>query len=79
MITDYVIMRTIVDLPDDQVTALDKICQQKKISRAEAVRRAVSSLLDAEKQTWREAAFGAWSNRGNARSQVEALRDEWER
>ncbi len=79
MMTNYVIMRTIVDLPDDQVTVLDKICQQKKISRAEAVRRAVSSLLDSEKQTSREAAFGAWSNRGDARSQVDFLRDEWER
>lgn len=79
MLTNDVIMRIIVDLPDDQVTAVDKICQQKKISRAEAVRRAVSSLLDAEKQTSREAAFGVWSNRGDARSQVDALRDEWKR
>jgi hypothetical protein len=43
------------------------------------VRRAVNSLLEAEKQTTREAALGVWSNRGDARSQVDALRDEWKR
>jgi len=71
-------MRTIVDIPDDQVAALDGVCQQKKISRAEAVRRAVNSLLESEQQSSREDAFGAWKNRGDSRAVVDALRNEWE-
>lgn len=42
-------MRTIVDLPDEQVKALDSLGNKENVSRAELVRRAVQSYLDAEK------------------------------
>ncbi len=38
-------MRTIVDLPEDQVQALDLIGEKQSLSRAELVRRAVASYL----------------------------------
>lgn len=38
-------MRTIVDLPKEQIAALAAFCEKERISRAEAVRRAVSELL----------------------------------
>jgi hypothetical protein len=41
-------MRTIVDIPDDQIKALDRIGNREKLSRAELVRRAVSQYLEAE-------------------------------
>ena len=75
---DDVIMRTIIDLPDKQVAALGEFCAQAKISRAEAIRRAVESMLASQGQTNREAAFGAWAPRGDSRAQVDALRGEWE-
>ena len=42
---DHVIMRTIVDLTDEQVKSLAALCAAQGISRAEAVRRAVARLL----------------------------------
>ena len=46
MITrDDIIVRTIVDLPQEQIRKLALFCRREKISRAEAVRRAVDRLL----------------------------------
>lgn len=41
-------MRTIVDLPDDDVKALDMLAKRKDESRAELVRRAVANYLEQE-------------------------------
>jgi metal-responsive CopG/Arc/MetJ family transcriptional regulator len=38
-------MRTIVDLPDEQLAALDAYTKSEGISRAEAVRRAVAAFV----------------------------------
>lgn len=79
MIYDDVIMRTIVDLPDDQVTALAELCQVEGISRAEAVRRALASMLAQRMDMGREKAFGAWQERKiDSRKLVQSLREEWE-
>ncbi len=72
-------MRTIVDLPQEQVEALSQVCEQDNISRAEAIRRAVSQMLKARSGASRESAFGAWKDRGEDSAQIVAeLRDEWE-
>jgi hypothetical protein len=72
-------MRTIVDLPDAQVQALARVCRQEKISRAEAVRRAVAGWVSASTPA-PAAGFGLWSHKKkNARKQVDRLRAEWER
>lgn len=78
MIYDAVIMRTIVDLPEDQVRALGKLCQAEGISRAEAVRRALGEMLARRGVEGREQAFGAWRQRGDSRQMVESLRCEWD-
>lgn len=78
MIYDIVIMRTIIDLPETQVEALGEFCRREKISRAEAVRRAVDNLLATQKTQQRGAVFGAWGNRGDSRAAVDVLRSEWE-
>lgn len=72
-------MRTIIDLPDDQVVGLASFCKREKISRAEAVRRAVDALLAGRKVGQRQDAFGAWDKHTDARTMVDALRDEWEK
>ncbi len=74
-----VIMRTIIDLPDHQVAALAELCEREKISRAEAIRRALEGMLAAEQAQTREAAFGAWAPRRNSRKLVDKLRHEWSR
>ena len=37
--------RTIIDIPDTQLRDLDALCESLRISRAEAVRRAVEHFL----------------------------------
>ena len=44
-------MRTIVDIPEDQVKALDLLGKKLDTSRAELVRRAVDMYLAAEQKT----------------------------
>ncbi len=76
---DDVIMRTIVDLTDDQVKSLAALCAAQGISRAEAVRRAVARLLAEEHRPNRSRAFGAWSEKKlDSAATVRQLRDEWE-
>jgi metal-responsive CopG/Arc/MetJ family transcriptional regulator len=73
-------MRTIVELPGEQLRGLSALCRREKISRAEAVRRAVGRLLDAEKpvDNGLDAAFGLWKGRAmNSRRYIEQLREEW--
>jgi len=56
-------MRTIIDLPDEQVAALDQLCTREQISRAEAVRRAVARYLDESTVADADEAFGTWRHR----------------
>lgn len=76
-------MRTIVDLPAEQIKALDGYRKKEGISRAEAVRRAVASFLPPKprkKLDFRnDPAFGSWKNRGiDSVEYVRKLRAEWD-
>ena len=71
-------MRTIIDLPERQVLALNEFCAEERISRAEALRRAVDRFLETRRAAGRQAAFGSWAPRGDSRAVVEALRQEWD-
>lgn len=72
-------MRTIIELPEDQAAALAELCKLERISRAEAVRRALGEMLARKQSQGRKQAFGAWRDRGDSRKFVENLRQEWER
>ena len=52
-------MRALVDIPDRQLEDLNAICKARKISRAEAVRRALDAFIE-ENRPSRDAAFGLW-------------------
>jgi hypothetical protein len=52
-------MRTLIDLPDQQLKDLGEICATRQISRAEAVRQAVAAYIEQNRPA-REAAFGLW-------------------
>ncbi len=81
MMTLYVIaMRTIIDIPAHLVEAIDALARQEKISRAEAVRRAMSDYLAKRAVHRPDAAFGIWKNRNvDPLSYEDELRGEWDR
>ena len=71
-------MRTIVDLSEEQLAALARLCEEQGISRAEAVRRAVDRLTQDRAAVDKDAGFGVWRHkRLNSRRHVDRLRGEW--
>ena len=71
-------MRTIIDLPADQLEALDGICRREQISRAEAIRRGVALLIRDGGNPAARAAFGLWRERGeDGLAYQRRLRREW--
>ena len=81
MITPYdiIVMRTIVDLPAEQMRKLAVLCRKEKISRAEAVRRAVAHLLQASSTNDLKSYFGASKTRGKISRHLDKVRREWAR
>lgn len=73
-------MRTIVDLRERQLLELSEICARDKISRAEAIRKAIDwfakSILPEDSG---RAAFGIWKDRSlDSLKYVDELRNEWD-
>lgn len=72
-------MRTIVDLPTEQIDSLDDWCRREGVSRAEAVRRAVAEYLPKHHSDGAQKAFGLWrSVSEDGVSYQERLRREWD-
>ena len=71
-------MRTIIEVPRDQLDALEALCTREGISRAEAVRRAIASYVHRENASAMDQAFGLWRKRrvSGLRYQ-ERRRSEW--
>ena len=75
--SEHVIMRTIVDLPDLERAQLDALCQQRGLSRAEALRQALRLWL-AQQQPAHGTVFGLWRDRPEDGVALQReLRDEW--
>ncbi|MEO6043250.1 MAG: CopG family transcriptional regulator [Tepidiformaceae bacterium] len=77
-------MRTIVDLPEEQLLWLASVCAREGISRAEAIRRAVEASMhqndEADFKRALDAAFGSWKGHGIDALEFERqIRAEWER
>lgn len=71
-------MRTIIELPDEQLEALGNLCVQEKASRAEIIRRAVGSYLNSKQAGKGRSAFGLWKKKKvNALKYEAKLRAEW--
>ncbi|MBM4244397.1 MAG: ribbon-helix-helix protein, CopG family [Deltaproteobacteria bacterium] len=71
-------MRTIIELPADQLRDLAEICRREKISRAEAVRRAVAEYATRHRTPDSPGAFGLWRGRGvDGLAYERRLRREW--
>ena len=74
------IMRTIIDLPKDQIDSLAEVCRREGISRAEAIRRAITSYLAEQVSAADDYAFGMWRDRKiDGVAYQRKLRREWSR
>jgi len=76
-------MRTIVDLPAEQIAALDAYTKVEGISRAEAVRRAVAAFVPSaakNKRSLREhPAFGSLGGKKfDSVEYIRKIRGEWD-
>jgi predicted transcriptional regulator len=71
-------MRTIVELPQNQIDALKKLGKRLDLPRTELVRRAVADYLSRNRPVPDDTAFGLW--KGRAEDGVhyqQRLRSEW--
>ncbi len=72
-------MRTIVDLPEQQLEALKAMGEREGISRAELMRRAVAEYLARHRGAAEDTAFGLWRQRGeDGLRYQERVREEWD-
>ena len=73
-------MRTIVDIPKQQIEALRTLGEQEGLSRAELMRRAVAEYLVRHQGEAGTAAFGLWRNKPhNSVAYQEKMREEWDK
>ena len=71
-------MRTIVELPEQQIEGLKALSEREGLSRAELMRRAVAEYLARHRGDAGEAAFGLWKKRGkDGLEYQQRLREEW--
>lgn len=71
-------MRTIIDLPERNIAALEKICVKEGISRAEAIRRAVEAYLSSRRTGDEDDIFGMWRDRDiDGLEYQRRIRSEW--
>lgn len=77
---DVCVMRTIVEIPDEVVQALDSVCRRENCSRASVVREAVAQYLTRiSPDPGESGAFGIWKGRSVDGVQYQRqLRDEWD-
>jgi hypothetical protein len=72
-------MRTIVDIPAEQLQQLAEFCRREDLSRAEAVRHAIALLLSAQTPE-ADQAFGLWKDRGiEGVDYQQTARGEWKK
>jgi hypothetical protein len=73
-------MRTLIDIPESLLGDIDSLAKRQKISRAEAVRRAMAEYVAKRSASKPDAAFGIWkSKRIDALDYEDSLRGEWHR
>jgi len=72
-------MRTIVDLPDEDLQAVKALARHAQVSQAEVLRRAVRLYLETTRPELDPEAFGLWQGREDGVIYQRALRDEWSR
>ncbi|QFY59376.1 ribbon-helix-helix protein, CopG family [Rhizobium grahamii] len=70
--------RTLVDIGDNDLKALDDLAATKNVSRASLIRKAVSAFLEQSSVDHRSQAFGLWGDRKvDGLAYQEEIRGEW--
>jgi hypothetical protein len=73
-------MRTLVDIPEEELTLLNRLSKAQNTSRAELVRQAITLFLQPHKETRPLPGFGAWKDHPeDGLAYQERLRAEWDR
>jgi metal-responsive CopG/Arc/MetJ family transcriptional regulator len=71
-------MRTLVDLGDTQIRALDELSKSEKRSRASLIRQAIDDYLKNRRGQQEGDAFGLWGKRKvDGLAYQEKVRREW--
>ncbi len=71
-------MRTLVDLTDRQVAALDALSKSEERSRAALIRQAIDDYLTKRRSKQERDAFGLWGERKvDGLTYQEKVRSEW--
>jgi predicted transcriptional regulator len=71
-------MRTLVDLGDAQIQALDELSKKEKRSRAALIRQAIDDYLTNRQCKPESDAFGLWGKRkGDGLAYQQKVRREW--
>jgi metal-responsive CopG/Arc/MetJ family transcriptional regulator len=72
-------MRTLVDLPENDIEQLNQLSRARKTSRTQLIRLAVTGFL-AQNRPGFDEAFGIWKDRPeDGVAYQERLRREWDR
>lgn len=75
-----VFMRTLIDIPEQQIKELKNLCQAQGLSRAEIIRRAITVYIS-QHQKKDSDAFGLWKQKNQTTEDglqyQKKLRDEW--
>jgi metal-responsive CopG/Arc/MetJ family transcriptional regulator len=70
-------MRTLVDIPEEELEQLNVLSKARRVSRAELIRQAVAGYLERNK-VGLESSFGLWKEKAvDGVSYQERLRSEW--
>lgn len=70
--------RTLVDLGDSQIEALDELSKRDKRSRASLIRQAIEEYLGKQRDKQAGDAFGLWGKREvDGLAYQEKVRNEW--
>ena len=70
-------MKTLVDIDEQDVRALDEIATQRKVSRSALIRRAVGDFISHNRGDDLEAAFGLWDGKIDGLAYQRKARSEW--
>jgi metal-responsive CopG/Arc/MetJ family transcriptional regulator len=71
-------MRTLVDLGDAQIQALDELSKKEKRSRAALIRQAIDDYLAGRRSKQEGDAFGLWGKRKvDGLAYQKKVRGEW--
>jgi metal-responsive CopG/Arc/MetJ family transcriptional regulator len=71
-------MRTLVDIPDHDIAALDELGAARGASRAKVIREAVREYLDKNTGADLDSAFGLWEDAPvDGLAYQDRLRAEW--